>query len=906
MAAARNPAWGNLAGDRCVFRADRMGATMGDLARPDGRVGSLRWRDTPASRVLLRRLTGRRACLVAALAVAVAGGCGVAVAQQEQPQGPPFTAGVELARLDVEVTDAQGRPIRDLRADEVEILEGGARRPVVLLQHVRAPLGSYAEAARRTIGGDVSTNQGAPRGRLYVFAFDQSHITPRNEQVARRAVERFLRTRVRPGDRVALYGLPGPGARVGFTSDVSRVIAALPNLSGARERARFTGIGEMREFEAFEIDRGNQEVLQRALLRLSEEAGFGVTAMDVRDASRSVVNRADSQARQFLDTFADLIRGLRQIEGRKDIILVSEGFHGDNVGRDLERVAAAAAQSYSAVHALDINRRESNIEERALLGGQRFTAIESRVSPLGTLAAETDGELFARAASRLDTVLEDIGGRSGDHYIVGFEPDGGDGDGAGEYRRVTVRVARPGARVRTRTGYALGADSPGTRGRRQAIDAALAAPFALQGLRVEYTTYVMRGETPVQPTVVLSLEAELPTAAARAGGAADVVFVVRDARTGQAVASGSDVIPLPASPAPGRAAGRGSYRVQFEAPPGVYLMRAVVREPGGQIGSADRRFEIPSTTASAVSASDILLGPPADRFPVRATAYTEDGLSGVVELYGAPAEVDAAGVRLSLASAGEGDAVSRVRTGDLDVVDAGRGVGSHVARFELPLDGLPAGRYVAEIDVTRDGETIRQARRELDIVSGSRPGVAPDPGGRPAATEILRGQLAGRYLASLGPVIGDGWAAAALAGAHRADWTGVNGLISAPGDDSETEAAVGELVLRGLARFAAEDYAGATEALEAAFAADADAPRRALSAFFLGWVYAYRDDDRRSASAWRRAVFLDPALVPAHLALADAYVRQSQPALAVQVLQAGLAALPDSPELRDRLSRLTR
>ncbi|MCY4074083.1 MAG: VWA domain-containing protein [Acidobacteria bacterium] len=826
--------------------------------------------------------------------------------QQQQPQqGPAFTAGVELARLDVEVTDGRGRPIRDLRAEEVEIEEGGVRRPVALLQHVRAPLGTYAEAAQRTVGGDVSTNRGAPRGRLYVFAFDQSHISPRNEQVARRAVERFLRSRVRPGDRVALYALPGPGARVGFTGDVNRVIAALPNLSGSRERTRFTGIGEIREFEAFEIDRGNREVLQQVLLRLSEEAGFGVSAMDVRDASRSVVNRADSQARQFLDTFADLIRALRRIEGRKDVILVSEGFHGDNVGRDLERVAAAAAQSYSAVHALDINRRDSGIEERNAFGGQRFTAIESRVSPLGTLAAETDGDLFVRAASRPDTVLEAIGSRSEDHYIVGFEP-AGDASGGGDYRRVTVRITRPGARVRTRTGYALEAGGSATRGRRQAIDAALAAPFALQGLRVEYTTYVVRGATPVQPTVVLSLEAELPVAAARAGRAADVVFVVRDARTGQAVASGSDIIPLPSAAVPGRAVGRGAYRVQFEAPPGTYLMRAVVREPGGQIGSADRRFEVPSATAAAVSSSDIVLGPAADRFPVRATAYADDGLSGVVELYGAPAEVDAARVRFSLRAAGEGDAVRRIRTADLDVADAGRGDGSRVVRFELPLDGLPAGRYVAEIEVSRDGETVRQVRRELDVVHGSRPRLARDSAGRPAAIEVLRGRLAGRYLASLGTVVPGGRAATALARAQQDDWPGASAMISPPDTDSGTESALGELALRGLARFAAGDYAGAAEALDAAFAADTDAPRRALTAFFLGWVHAYRDDDRRSASAWRSAVFLDPTLVPAHLALADAYVRLSQPALAAQALRAGLAALPESPELRDRLTRLTR
>ena len=848
------------------------------------------------------RVSGPRLRLLTVLAVAA-----VPSGASAQPGPPRFTAGIELARLDVEVTDAQGRPIRDLRADEVEVIEGGVRRPVALLQHVREPAGSYADAARRTIGGDVSTNQGAPRGRLYVFVFDQSHITPRNEQVARRAAERFLRTRVRPGDRVALYGLPGPGARVGFTGDVGRAIAALPNLVGTRDPMTFTGIGAMREFEAYEIGRGNQEILQQVLQRLARDRGpaSGFAALDVRDAARSVVSRADFQARQFLDTFADLIRGLRLVEGRKDVILVSEGFYDDNVGRDLERVAAAAAQSHSAVYALDINRSEPDIRAFAPRGGQQFTAIQSRVSPLGTLAAETDGELFAQAARRLDAVLERIGGRSRDYYLVGFEPAADEDRDPQEYRRVTVRVARPGARVSTRTGYAVGRDDVAARGRRQAIDAALAAPFALQGLRVDYTTYVLRGETPGLASVVLSLETELPVAAARArSAAADVVFVVRDARTGRVVASGTDIIALPAVPSPGRPAGRGSYRVRFEAPPGVYLMRAVVREPGGQVGSADRQFEVPSLSGPAVSAGDLVLGPPAERFRVRATVFTDDGLSGTVALFGPPAEIETADVELTLVSPGDRNPVTRIRTGALDLADSGSG-GGRMARLELPLDGLAAGRYVARVDVTRDGETVHRVRRELDIVVGSRPGVAPDPVRAVPPSEILRGQLATRYLTALDAATGDGRVATALARARQDDWPGVDALTAAPHEASGPKAAV-ELALRGLARFAGRDHAGATEALEAAFAADTDADRRALTGFFLGWAYTYQDDDRQAASAWRRAVFLDPQLVPAHLALADAYVRLSQPALAAQVLRAGLTTLPDSPELRERLSRLAR
>ena len=842
-----------------------------------------------------------RLCLPVILAVT---GVAAAHAQQETPR---FTAGVELARLDIEVTDAQGRPLRDLRADEVEVIEGGVRRPVALLQHVRAPAGSYADAARRTVGGDVSTNRGAPRGRLYVFVFDQSHITPRNEQAARRAAARFLRTRIRPGDRVALHGLPGPGARVGFTGDVARTIAALPNLTGTRDPLHFTSVGPMREFEAYEIGRGNQEILRQVLQRVATERGpaAGFTALDIHDAARSVVSRADFQARRFLDTFADLIRELRLVEGRKEVILVSEGFYDDNVGRDLERVAAAAAQSYSAVHALDINRRESDIEAFAPRGGQRFTAIQSRVSPLGTLAAETNGELFVQAAPRLDAVLDRIGGRSEDYYVLGFESAAGEDDDPDAYRRVTVRVTREGARVTTRTGYAMLGDNPAARGRRQAIDAALSAPFAFQGLRVDYTTYVLRGNRPGLADVIVSLQTELPVASARAGGAADVVFVVRDARTGRAVASGTDIIALPAVPAPGSAAGLGSYQVQFEAPPGVYLMRVVIREPGGQLGSADRRFAVGTLDGPGVSAGDLLLGPPDDRFPVRATAFTEDGLSGMLELYGATGMIDAADIELTLISIGGDDTATRIRTGAIEIGRAANGT-SRIARLELPLVGLPAGRYVAQVGIELDGAPVQLTRREVDIVTGSRSRRAPDPAAAVPASEILRGELAARYLNALAPAAGNRRQAAALARAQQDDWQGAERLVAAPERAPAAETGIVELALGGLARFARQDHAGAAEALEAAFGADDDATRRALTAFFLGWIHAYRNDDRQAASAWRRAVFLDPALVPAHLALADAYVRLSQPALAAQVLRAGLTALPDSPELAERLSRLAR
>ncbi len=109
-------------------------------------------------------------------------------------------------------------------------------------------------------------------------------------------------------------------------------------------------------------------------------------------------------------------------------------------------------------------------------------------------------------------------------------------------------------------------------------------------------------------------------------------------------------------------------------------------------------------------------------------------------------------------------------------------------------------------------------------------------------------------------------------------------------------------LLRGFAQFARGDYGRSIEELNRVLEAD---PQNASVAFVLGWVYAADRRDRDAIGSWRNATVLNPGLVPAYLALADAYLRLSQPALAVQILRAGLAATPASPELQDKLATIT-
>ena len=81
-------------------------------------------------------------------------------------------------------------------------------------------------------------------------------------------------------------------------------------------------------------------------------------------------------------------------------------------------------------------------------------------------------------------------------------------------------------------------------------------------------------------------------------------------------------------------------------------------------------------------------------------------------------------------------------------------------------------------------------------------------------------------------------------------------------------------------------------------------PDDAALAFVLGWARAGAGDRTGAVTAFRNAALLEPTMVPAHLALADTYLALGHPALAIQAVEAGLKAVPQSVELTRLLSSL--
>lgn len=848
---------------------------------------------------------------MAALVLAAAAG----VPGQSQPT---FRSGVDLVRLDIRVTDAAGRPVTDLRQDEILITEDGIARPVLLFQRITEPAEAFVDAAQQAITAEVSSNDGFPRGHLYLLVFDQAHITAGNEQRARLAAEQFIRRHVRPSDRIALFAVPGPGPQIAFTADRTRALEELSRIRGSYQRVAQTPFGNIPIYDAHRIAQGDERLLVNTMTRLTLEGGgdllgggstagrgsgagddFGIARRLLIENARTIVHQTDAESRQFLQRLAEIIRGLGDIEGRKSVVLFSEGFFQDNLSRELEAVAAAAAQTYSVFYTFDLNRRDQPIAEAYASDTVRGSEIQARIAPLATMSVETDGTMIVDAAGRSDDVLERIARQAQDYYLVGFEPSAEARARRDRYQRVQVSASRPGVRVSTRTGYALRPDATPV-DRQRAISSVLGAPFVQQSLRIDYTTYLLKSDVPGQQRVVLSLSAQLPVSRT-SDDHADVVFVARDLRDGRVAASGTAAIPLPAAPMSGAAMGTSDWRVQFTLPAGSYLMRAVVREPGGLTGSADRRLDVRPLDTPEVTVSDLILGSQSTAIPVRALAYVEDGLTGLLEAYArTPNPLRSLSLTVTVRTPDGREALASYTSPLPAPVSDGQGFIIR-APFTVPLAGVPPGAHVVHATLITGPSVLAERTRFVDLAAGSagpapaRPDAVPVPPATPR--EIVDGQLGQALTADLIERSSGSPYAAAVEDGARGEWERAEAAVTGVDADADFVAQS----VRGLARFVREDFPGAVTAWTRAQSLE---PAHALTAFFLGWAHDRAGDTRAALTAWRGAAHLDPTMVSAHLALAEGYLKLQQPALARQALRAGLDAIPDSAEIRQRLLQI--
>lgn len=571
----------------------------------------------------------------ATCAIVIAVGLGIpladlfSVSAQETPQVPRFRVGVDAVRIDAVVTDRDGHTVSDLTAGDFEVRQDGKLQNVTFAEFMPVRTGpSPAEvvpARSRAEAPIVSPPSPVKREdvqRTVAVVVDDLSLSVESLLNTQRALHAFVDRELRPTDLIALVRTGGAGGGLQpFTTD-RRVLHAA--IDGLRWNV---------------ASRNGVEAFQPLNNWTTFDDRTGMT--DVNDFKAITDLRNSISAAGTLGALNLVVRGARDLPGRKAIIFVSEGFvvHPDSRERyALDRAIDQATRAGVVIYSLDgrglqsttlqagdnlkrpdpaLRTMEATVRAKAQ---DRFEFNRDTQEGMAYLAEQTGGFAVLNTndlGRGLGRITDDV--RS--YYVIGYVPADGTFARKGQKPRlhkISIGVKRPGLRVKTRKEFLGVSDPPDVTGplppAQQLVHAAT-SPFAATGIVLRPTT--LPGYSPEQGMFVralLQIDARALTFVDGQDGkktaSADVLGMVFD-QEGTEVAHLSTGFSVALTSDAAEEALRDGLAYTLRIPirrPGGYQVRFAVRDQhSGMLGSAGEFVEVGDMAGGAFALSGIVL-----------------------------------------------------------------------------------------------------------------------------------------------------------------------------------------------------------------------------------------------------------------------------------------------------------
>jgi VWFA-related protein len=387
---------------------------------------------------------------------------------------PVFGTELTLVLLPVFVADGEGRAMRGLSAEDFELYEDGKRAEVVSFRYVDTTSPDQQETIR----------QASAARRRFLLLFDKSFTEIGGLNRAQRAAAQFVRTALAPSDLAAVATFDvDKGVRIvaNFTEDRALLSHAVATL-GASNLTRISDpLGLAADLSATDLALPG---LQDSSQQISEATLTGVLAVLARRMRAAEEEQYRRHVQTLIAGLEDLARGLRNVDGRKQIVYFSAGFdsrllvgqtgseqrsdaesiaegrlwevdgatrYGDSRLRDLlSAMTRSISSADAAIHSVDVTglgTDRSLTRTTVTVDAQRETGGREG---LNFLAAETGGRFF-KDATDLGPVLGEMLEMTSRYYVLGFQPLASKGPGA--FHKIKVRVARKGVKLSHRAGY---------------------------------------------------------------------------------------------------------------------------------------------------------------------------------------------------------------------------------------------------------------------------------------------------------------------------------------------------------------------------------------------------------------------------------------------------------------------
>jgi VWFA-related protein len=667
----------------------------------------------------------------------------------------------DLVLTNVVARDAKtGQVILGLKQSDFTVLENGKPQQISDFDFESVDMAKPLNEA--TISGLASSARGktATSGvrpedlkdhRLIVFFFDLTSMQPEDLDRSVDAAKEFLNHKLQPADLIALVSLDTElKVDQDFSSDKDLLIGKIGMYNGTEGSAFAQGAT------------ANSNQVEDASGYTPDESEYN----DINTDRELFALRAISQS-------------LEKINQKKSLLYFSGGLSRDGIENQasLRSAINAAVRANLSIYSLDTRGLQAvsplgDASTGSLrgTGGYNGGAIQNNMNAnfasqetMTTLSADTGGKAFLDN-NDFSPAFAQIQRDTSAYYVIGFHSSNQARDG--RYRKLTVKVNRPGVKLEYRPGYYAPADfkHSGKEDRERELEDELASELPATDVALYLDAYYFRMDenrfyVPVS-LIVPGSQIPFVKGGDRDKATLDVIGeVIDDAK--RPIGHVRETVKLAVDQQQQARQKNIQYSTSFNLPPGKYHLKFVVREnQNGHMGSFEADIVLPDMKKIPLKMSSILLA--SQRVPTKATnPLVHEGeqyvpnishvfrqgqhLYLLYEVY-SPAKVKLAADATAKVAKGAINLMSSLeliqgstKVFETPVVQATalnvQGRDAVAVELDVPLDKLKPGTYIGQLNVIDDAGGSFAFPRFAVLVRENEPaaGATPAAGGTGAA-----------------------------------------------------------------------------------------------------------------------------------------------------------------------------
>jgi len=523
-------------------------------------------------------------------------------------------------RIDVEVTDKSGKPIKGLKQDQFIITDDGKRQSIstFLYSDIESIETAGTEDAKPIVVPVDNEGPNAPNveaigdqlrdRRLIVLFFDMTSMQPDDLIRAHDAADKFVKQQMTKADVVAL---------VAFSTKLT-VLVNFTNDRAALQK----GVAQLTANSSNDLSSPLYAAAANGEYDVQEYTGAAFTP----DETEFNVFNTD----QKLAAVEGLANVLAGFPGRKALVEFTGGITqtGEENRTQLRAATDAANRADVSIYSIDSRGLFAappggDATTNAATGTSMFTGAsvfhqtdqrEDSRDTLATLSTDTGGKAFFDLGD-LSEAFPKIQQDNGGYYLIGYRL-GADVKRDGRWRSIRVKVNAPGAHVRYREGYYAPRDFQHLE--KESRDQQLADavnsdnPIVELPVAVETQMFRLSDQQTYVPIAAKIAASALDWAEKHGHRQAEFDFAVevRAVPSRQIVAQLRDTTQVNLDPERFQQINQKNllYQGGVVLAPGNYRLKFVTREnESGKIGTFEQDLVVPATQPGKVMLSSVVL-----------------------------------------------------------------------------------------------------------------------------------------------------------------------------------------------------------------------------------------------------------------------------------------------------------